>query len=726
MLAGSVVAAAAAAAIWPVAAVAVSAGVCMVCVRRRAAGVLLAFCSGLALTGATLGEARRSAWPAALDGTPVIAVMRVVAAPTRRASGQRFLARLQVEAPARFAGLELDARVSVAAGGRAARVGDRRRTVVALYAPDPVVARRDGIEVIARVRPSVIDAQLESDAAGLAGLRARLAEQIAESTLERDAAALFAALAVGLTGGVSDEQWRVFAATGTTHLVAISGLHVTLLAAAAVLVTRRIWRRFACLQRVERDALAAPVGALVACGYALLAGMSVPTQRTLVMFAVWWLARTRGRAQHPLDVIGLALLAVLIVDPVAPLSAGFWLSFVAVAVLIASGGRARGAAGQVREAVIVQGRVALAVLPLTLGWFGRGALLGSVANFAAIPIFSFVLVPLVLAAVLLLLAGSSLAELPLQLALRVHDVAWPWLVAAADWPLAAIDLQATLLRLLLLTSAAASMLVSLPWSVRALGLCAGALALLPSAAPLNSGAAFQAEVLDAGEGLAVLVTTRSRTVLVGAAEAYGGRGERAVRLVGDALRRIGRSRIDLIVLPRASSFELAGARALAARWDVGTLVAGDGGEGGCAARTKRWLDGVLVEVAPDVAQGSDHTRSSPVTCTVRFVAPAGSLLVLGRARVDSFEPAARGANAVVLQGLSAVSPEAVRRAREEAPEVLIAPGRALASRGSALAARWGVDPARVLAPDRCHVVVAEAGSSGFAVERRVTGDCATR
>ncbi len=112
---------------------------------------------------------------------------------------------------------------------------------------------------------------------GLDALRARLGRRIADQVDDPAAAALLAALAVGVTGEVSTRQWQVFNATGITHLVAISGMHVTFLALLAMAAARCCWQRLAPRAWLpRRSVFAALVGVTLALLYALLAGFSVP------------------------------------------------------------------------------------------------------------------------------------------------------------------------------------------------------------------------------------------------------------------------------------------------------------------------------------------------------------------------------------------------------------------------------------------------------------------
>jgi competence protein ComEC len=189
-------------------------------------------------------------------------------------------------------------------------------------------ALRDRIDATGSVVSWSATRREASRVPGVLELRQRMAESIAVAVDDRDAAALFQGLAVGATGEITREQWRVFSVTGTTHLVAISGMHVTLFAWVAAFAARALWRRVARLQQqIDREMFAAAVGVPAALAYAVLAGFGIPTQRTVVMLAVWWMLRLTAREQRGYEILATALLCVLLLDPFASYSAGFWLSW---------------------------------------------------------------------------------------------------------------------------------------------------------------------------------------------------------------------------------------------------------------------------------------------------------------------------------------------------------------------------------------------------------------
>jgi len=418
----------------------------------------------------------------------------------RRADSVEFDLVGQVVAPASLA-RALRVRVSWRSPTVAPRAGERWRLVLRMHPPRAPVNPgavdqerflfRERIDALGVVVPSALGHREAGAAPGWNAWRESIAERIRDSVDDRDAAALIAGLAVGATADMTREQWRVFGATGTVHLVAISGLHVTMFAWLATVAARRGWRAARLGRVCDREPLAATVGLVAATVYALLAGFSVPTQRTLLMLAAWWGARLAGRPQGGLEVIGLALLAVLVFDPLAPLAAGFWLSFAAIGVLIATDGRqgpddrrasgdghadagegegngagqvsgsdpTRGAGGArdawaraaqglalrlrplpargwraLRELAATQWRVTAALAPATLLLFGSVPLAGLLANLVAIPLFSVLLVPLILGSLAAWPIAPALAAGGWRLAEQCYLLAWPLFEAMAGLP----------------------------------------------------------------------------------------------------------------------------------------------------------------------------------------------------------------------------------------------------------------------------------------------------
>ena len=205
--------------------------------------------------------------------------------------------------------------------------------------------------------------------------------------------------------------------------------------------------------RCRRESFAAVTGIVLAFGYALLSGFSVPAQRTALMLAVFLAARCCGRHVAPTWSVAASLVAVLVLDPLAALSAGFWLSFCAVAAIILIAGGRLHPPGTLRAAALVQWVVTIALLPVTAALFGSFSAVGPFVNAVAIPLFTFALVPPVLVATALYLVPLQVAhwcaDHLVDLAAWAAQQSWPWLARAADLPGALLEIDATALWLLL-------------------------------------------------------------------------------------------------------------------------------------------------------------------------------------------------------------------------------------------------------------------------------------
>ncbi|MBK7249941.1 MAG: DNA internalization-related competence protein ComEC/Rec2 [Gammaproteobacteria bacterium] len=620
-------------ALWP--GYAVSAlGVAAVCVwRRRLRGLSaasLAFAATLLAEHHQLGQH----WPQECGDERVLALVSVDSIPVPAPYGTVFDARVRVLRGA--APRELRARIVWRASPRTLRPGDRWTLLLALRAPrgfvDPGAVDlekllfREGLHATATVVDSALNRLSGTARFDLDRVRQRLAEGIRARVPERDAATLLAALAVGYTAEMSREQWRIFNATGTAHLVAISGLHVTFFAVLAFAVARRVWGPLTRLGlRLPRESFAASTGLGAAAAYALLAGFSVPAQRTLLMLAAWAVARHGARPAGAARVFAVALVAVLLIDFRAPLAPGFWLSFIAVGVILLTTGTRVLASGMAASALRVQLAVFVGLVPATLALFGRLSLAGLVVNFAAIPFFTFALVPLALAAVVTLLCTPSLAIWPLGAAEWLHGWGWPWLAAAADWPLALIAVTPAGWWYLLALPAAVALLLPLPWPLRASGLLA-CLPLATSPRWAVPPASVALDVLEVGRGTAVVVRTARHTILFGTGEVRGSDGERIERIVLPWLRAHSVRALDALIVGGVNADRAAGAAVLAAAMAVRRVYVGDEWPGAilpvqrCAsAGAWRW----------DEVSFRMLTSAGSTACSLFIDSPGGRALIAG-------------------------------------------------------------------------------------------------
>lgn len=370
------------------------------------------------------------------------------------------------------------------------------------------------------------------------GIRDRLEVALPPSA----ARAVLTALVLGDASGLRDADWDAFRLTGTSHLVAISGFNLAIVAGFAFFLLRWSWGAAPALTRRLPAQKAAAIGAaFIATFYALLAGFEPPVTRALAMLLIGLVAVFIHRTAHPFRVLALAWGVILLADPFAVLSAGLWLSFGAVAAIVWLASGRLGVESGWRTAVRVQLMLTLLLAPLTLFFFQGTAWIAPFVNLIAVPWFAL-LTPLALVAVLLLWVAPVIAEPVLHLteaalaathtALRAlaetHAEGW---LAAAPPPAA--------LALALLGAALLTVPRGLP--LRALGLlCLLPLAVPPHTAPTRG---FTLTALDVGQGLAVVVRTVHHTLLFDAGPAYeegfdAGRSVVVPYLLGQGVRRL--------------------------------------------------------------------------------------------------------------------------------------------------------------------------------------------
>jgi len=474
----------------------------------------------------------------------------------------------------------------------APRAGERWRLLVRLASSGdvrnfagPDTARhayRDSVHFAGRVLPSTLNTRLVLANTSVDTLRARVATSIREGVADPDAAALLTALAVGLTDRLTVDQWRVFNATGTTHLVAISGLHVTMFALVAFVVARHTWRWLPLGRRVEREPFAMLLGLAAAGAYALLSGFSVPAQRTWLMLAIFASVKLCARHAGAARVWSLALVAVLCLDPRAPLSAGFWLSFVAVGVILMTatvtafaGSVGITAMARLANLVRLQCAIVLALAPLTFAVFDGLSITGFVVNLVAIPLVSFVLVPLVLAGTLAVFVAPDVSSIFFGVAASLYEWFWPALTWASDLDVSLWRATPALWWFPFAMLAALVVLRRWPLPLRASAILA-ALPLVFAPSRLPEPGTARLSVLDAGRGAATLVFTHSHVLLFDTGDSWNTRGARLRQWILPALDARQRGHIDVLVLPTLDRDRAQTAATLAFERGVRELLVGGG------------------------------------------------------------------------------------------------------------------------------------------------------
>jgi competence protein ComEC len=370
-------------------------------------------------------------------------------------------------------------------------------------------------------------------------------------------------LAVADRQHIESWQWTVFTRTGTSHLLAISGLHVGLVAGLVFLLVRRLWGWLPALAirwpAIKAAALAALVGA---AGYALLAGLALPTRRAFIMIAVATLAVLWQRPVASSRVLALALLAVLVLEPTAPLNGGFWLSFGAVATILYYVTARSQSNLSLSQWIGLQLAIFLALLPITLMLFQQMTLFSPLANLIAIPWVSVTVVPLTLLAVLAGLLSESLQHGLLALAALTLDWLWAFLEWLANWPGAQIIWPTPPAWTLLFVLPAVLLLFGAPGLP---GRWLGALLYLPVLwFPIKTPQSDEVwfTLLDVGEGLAVVVRTANHNLVYDTGPRRGAQFDAGRTVLVPFLRRQGITQVNLLMISHADNAHMGGTRSL--------------------------------------------------------------------------------------------------------------------------------------------------------------------
>ncbi|MGH8402458.1 MAG: DNA internalization-related competence protein ComEC/Rec2, partial [Gammaproteobacteria bacterium] len=368
-------------------------------------------------------------------------------------------------------------------------------------------------------------------------------------------AGVAAALAIGDRSGIDAEQWRVFQNTGTAHLVAISGLHIGLVAGLVFLLVRFLWRRSARLCARLPAPIAGALAALTAASlYAAMAGFSVPTQRALIMLAAFAGATLLRRHARTWDMLGLALVGVLLLNPLSAGEIGFWLSFGAVAaIFFVFSGRLNAGRGKVMQLLRTQWAVGIGLLPLLVFFFHRATLVSPLANIVAVPVYSLLVVPLVLLGVVFLGLWPWLGALLLKLATGVMAISWPLLEHLSHLSLAHVATpEPSIMALALAVMGALWLMAPKRMPARWLGV----VLLLPLFLPAPSGiptGGFNLALLDVGQGLSTVVRTARHTLVYDTGPAFSDHSDTGQLVVIPWLQSRGVKVPDLTIVSHADN-----------------------------------------------------------------------------------------------------------------------------------------------------------------------------
>lgn len=385
---------------------------------------------------------------------------------------------------------------------------------------------------------------------------------------------LLVALTIGDKQGLSRDDWHKFSISGTIHLLIVSGLHIGMAALVGVLLGSLLGRCFSAFgfncTRVQVGAL---FGLIFAAAYAAMAGFSMPAQRALVMLTVFSLAVISKRALRPWATFTWAVTIQALLDPLAVLSAGFWLSYGAVATFIWYYS-SRGRLSWPRNLVVAQLLMLIMLAGLLIFFQGNVPLIAPIINFVALPWFGFLIVPTGLLGVFVYPVSHQLAETLWWLAARqlqyfdqLLELVEPyaehaqWQITTDQYLLVATVVIITALLLLLPRGLGARVL--------ALPLIAGLVAIVPPKGPT-----LDVTVLDVGQGLSVVVETEEGLLIYDVGSKFSERFDAGSAIVAPYLRHLGKQAIDILVVSHSDNDHSGGVAGLQGKYKVKRIIAG--------------------------------------------------------------------------------------------------------------------------------------------------------
>jgi competence protein ComEC len=420
-----------------------------------------------------------------------------------------------------------------------------------------------GVGAVGYVRPDSKPVLLGRDSAwiNISVWRQSITDRLSFLLSGRPSLGLIKALTIGDGNGITQQQWDVFRKTGTTHLVVISGSHVGLIAGLAYFLVLKVWA-WTGLLRWSPQRVAAVAAMLVAVFYAGLAGFSVPAQRAVIMLAVVMLAIILQRNTRPFNTLAVALFVVLVYDPLAVLAVGFWLSFLAVSLIIYVVAGRLGKSGYLLEGIKINWATSVGLSPLLLFLFQQVSLISPLANFIAVPVISLLAVPLSLLAVVVMFSFPLLATKLFMVVDSVLQGLWWLLVRLAELPLATIShAQPSVWALMFALPGVLLLLAPRGMPARWLSLIMF-LPLVFTPANKPKAGSINMTLLDVGQGLSVVVQTENHWLVYDTGAKFSAESDMGRSVVLPFLRRQGADKIDRLIISHGDNDHIGGALSL--------------------------------------------------------------------------------------------------------------------------------------------------------------------
>ncbi|MDP3562264.1 MAG: DNA internalization-related competence protein ComEC/Rec2 [Legionellaceae bacterium] len=403
----------------------------------------------------------------------------------------------------------------------------------------------------------------------LLSLRQHMADRLAELDSNEKTLGIIQALALGMTTHIDKAEWDLFRRTGTTHLMVISGAHIGLIAGIGFAFAKWLWCRTErmCLY-IPAQRIASIVALMMALIYALLAGFAVPAQRSFISCGFMLLRYFLNQRFSMWQAWRYALLIVLIFEAHAVLMPGFYLSFMAVAILIVMNQRLH--VEGVRKTLCMQLACLLGLMPLTLFWFSYGAINGFFANLIAIPWVGFVIVPLSLITTLI---GQWFSIPWIVWALRQATLLLLYFLQWID-SFAGINLTTTYSQIISPLALIIAMCVGLLMPLRQYRIIIILLLIVgvfPRHEQINLGEA-RIDILDVGQGLAVVIRTAAHRMIYDTGMQFYQGNDMGKMVIIPYLSTLGIRQLDKVVISHPDLDHRGGLKSLMEKYVVKELI----------------------------------------------------------------------------------------------------------------------------------------------------------
>lgn len=461
-------------------------------------------------------------------------------------------------------------------------------------------------------------------------LRQSLVERIQYALSDSENTGLIQGLTTGIRHNITAEQWQVLRLSGTSHLLAISGLHIGLAAAIGFFSFKWLWaRRANNLLLLPSKEVGAIGGFITALFYAAMAGFSIPSQRALIMVTMLMITLVIRRPAAISSILAVSLLIILIIDPLAIMSVGLWLSFSAVGIiLLISQNRLPSPRWQWAKIHIF---IAFGLTPLLLLFFMKTSLISPLANFIAVPIISFFVVPLLLLGSLLIALIEPIAIYLFQLADWLLGLLWSILQFLADLPLSHWY-GPVLPTFYWLSFLLGTLLLLLPRQIPAkwLGLI-GLMPLFLYQANKPAKDEFWFSLLDVGQGLSAVIQTENHTLVFDTGPKFSDSFNTGSAVVVPFLRQQGVNHIDTLIISHGDNDHIGGALSLIDIMPTASIVSSvpkllPDAEHCYAGQSWQW-DGVIFSILHP--EKDDRGSENNLSCVLKVSTGDQSVLLTG-------------------------------------------------------------------------------------------------